>query len=70
MGLDTKSDLSLWKDTALVELNRAVLFSFKNAGITIVDHHTASQSFLSHYKNESSIRGGCPGLFFIIYCYV
>lgn len=29
MGLDTKSNASLWKDRALLELNTAVLFSFK-----------------------------------------
>jgi len=29
MGLDTKSNASLWKDFAMVELNYAVLYSYQ-----------------------------------------
>jgi len=29
MGLDTKTNISLWKDKALIELNYAVLYSFQ-----------------------------------------
>jgi nitric oxide synthase oxygenase domain/subunit len=29
MGLDTKSNSSLWKDKALIELNHAVLYTFQ-----------------------------------------
>ena len=29
MGLDTKTNQSLWKDKALIELNYAVLYSFQ-----------------------------------------
>ena len=50
--LDTRYDRTLWKDLALVELNRAVLYSFALAGVTIVDHHTASRQFVQHEKNE------------------
>lgn len=60
MGLDTSSDSSLWKDRVLVETNTAVLHSFVKRGVTIVDHHTASQSFLTHMAKESKVRGGCP----------
>ncbi|MER5928644.1 nitric oxide synthase oxygenase [Streptomyces sp. NPDC002054] len=52
MGLDTSSDRSLWKDRALVELNRAVLHSFDRAGVTIADHHTESRRFLTHLERE------------------
>jgi nitric-oxide synthase len=52
MGLDTRSDRSLWRDRALVELNIAVLSSFANHGISIVDHHTASRQFLLHEVRE------------------
>ncbi|MBD7946350.1 nitric oxide synthase oxygenase [Psychrobacillus sp. Sa2BUA9] len=45
MGLNTKSNASLWKDRALVELNAAVLYSFKEDGVSIVDHHTAAHQF-------------------------
>lgn len=60
MGLDVGSESSLWKDKVLVEANIAVLHSFARAGVTIVDHHTASQSFITHMANETKIRGGCP----------
>ena|SRR5436305_4094653 len=54
MGLKTKSDRTLWKDLALVELNRAVLSSFAKHGIVIVDHHTVSKQFLLHEQREQS----------------
>ncbi len=43
--LDTTKQASLWRDRALVELNIAVLHSFKKDGVSIVDHHTAAQQF-------------------------
>lgn len=52
MGLDTRTDRSLWKDRALVELNVAVISSFANYGVTVVDHHTASRQFLLHEARE------------------
>ncbi|MFC7441069.1 nitric oxide synthase oxygenase [Laceyella putida] len=52
LGLDTRSNSTLWKDRALVELNVAVLDSFKLHGVTIVDHHTAAQQFKVFEKNE------------------
>lgn len=52
MGLNTKSNASLWKDRALVELNAAVLFSYKEDGVSIVDHHTAAQQFKRFEANE------------------
>ncbi len=52
MGLDMKHASLLWKDQALVQLNKAVLQSFKQAGITIVDHHTAAAQFMQFEKKE------------------
>ncbi|GGA24676.1 nitric oxide synthase oxygenase [Psychrobacillus lasiicapitis] len=52
MGLNTKSNSSLWKDRALVELNAAVLYSYKEDGVSIVDHHTAAQQFKRFEANE------------------
>ncbi|MEY8040743.1 nitric oxide synthase oxygenase [Saccharopolyspora cebuensis] len=40
LGLDTRSERSLWRDRAIVEINRAVLFSFDSARVTVTDHHT------------------------------
>lgn len=52
LGLDTGSVRSLWKDRALVELNRAVLHSFDRAGVTLADHHTEAERFLHHLDQE------------------
>ncbi len=52
MNLETKTLATLWKDRALVELNVAVLHSFKTAGVSIVDHHTAAQQFKLFEQNE------------------
>ncbi|MGH3715129.1 MAG: nitric oxide synthase oxygenase [Micromonosporaceae bacterium] len=45
-------DRTLWRDRALVELNIAVLHSYDQAGVTIADHHTESQRFLTHLEQE------------------
>ena len=47
LGLDVEDERSLWKDRSLVELNRAVLWSFDRDGVTISDHHTESRRFLT-----------------------
>ncbi|MEC0184372.1 nitric oxide synthase oxygenase [Paenibacillus peoriae] len=53
MGLDTTSETTLWRDRALVELNIAVLHSFKKAGVSIVDHHTAAAQFRLFEEREA-----------------
>lgn len=50
--LNQQSASSLWKDRALVELNLAVLHSFKTAGVSIVDHHTAAVQFKQFEQQE------------------
>lgn len=60
LDLDTSSDRTLWRDTALVELNRAVLHSFERAGVTISDHHTESERFLKHLAKEEKAGRTCP----------
>ena len=60
MALDTRSNTTLWKDLALAEVTYSVLESFQKAGVTIVDHHTAAESFMKHLENEQRLRGGCP----------
>ncbi|MFB9761216.1 nitric oxide synthase oxygenase [Ectobacillus funiculus] len=52
MELDMKTNTSLWKDRALLELNTAVLYSFKEDGVSIVDHHTAAQQFKKFEEKE------------------
>jgi len=58
MGLDTSRESTLWRDQALIELNRAVLWSFEKAGVKITDHHTESARFVTHLRNEE--RAGRP----------
>nr|WP_106782256.1 nitric oxide synthase oxygenase [Lysinibacillus timonensis] len=50
--LNTNTNSSLWKDRALVELNIAVLHSFREDGVSIVDHHTAAQQFKVFQQQE------------------
>ncbi|MFS0727959.1 nitric oxide synthase oxygenase [Paenibacillus sp. 1P07SE] len=52
MGLSTESNVTLWKDKALVELNVAVMHSYKSAGVSIVDHHTAAEQFVRFEQQE------------------
>lgn len=44
----------LWQDRASYELNRAVLHSYKLAGVTMVDHHTASSQFMLFHQQEQA----------------
>ncbi|XP_010400579.1 nitric oxide synthase, inducible isoform X2 [Corvus cornix cornix] len=60
MGLETNKLSSLWKDRAVVEINVAVLHSFQKQNVTIMDHHSASESFLKYMQSEYRARGGCP----------
>ena len=61
MGLDTSTNTSFWKDRALIEINAAVLHSFREDGVSIVDHHTASEQFMRHLDNEKACGRKVPG---------
>ncbi|WP_227396923.1 nitric oxide synthase oxygenase [Jeotgalibacillus aurantiacus] len=52
-GLSTVYQSSMWKDRAIIELCTAVMYSFKKAGVSIVDHHTASQQFARFEEREN-----------------
>ena len=52
MGLDCSDHISLWKDLALVEINVAVLHSYKLHGVRMLDHHTLSDSFMQFVDEE------------------
>lgn len=60
LGLDTSSEQTLWRDEAWLALNRAVLWSFQERRISMVDHHTASQQFLAHDLREKRLGRECP----------
>jgi len=52
MGLDCSSEKTLWKDRAMVEINRAVLHTFEKRGIRIVNHHDATEQFVQFERSE------------------
>ncbi len=54
MKLDTKQPRSLWKEKALLVLQEAVLYSYQEKGVTLVDHHTASEQFLEFCRIEEN----------------
>jgi nitric-oxide synthase, bacterial len=58
LGVDVTCNRSLWKDRALIELNDAVLWSFAEAGVAMVDHHTVTKQFLLH-ENREKEAGRC-----------
>ncbi|MFC3860035.1 nitric oxide synthase oxygenase [Deinococcus antarcticus] len=53
LGLDTRHERTLWRDRALLELNVAVLHSFRQAGVKIVDHHSAARQFQRFQVREA-----------------
>ena len=54
MGLLNDSSETLWKDRALVELNEAVLHSYSQDSVRIVDHHRASSEFMRFVAKEQA----------------
>lgn len=53
LGLDTSRERTLWRDRALVELNRAVLHSFDAAGVRIDDHHSLAAQHVAWEEREA-----------------
>lgn len=60
LQLDTSSPRTLWRDRALVEMVRAVQHSFDEAGVTMADHHSESERFLTHVERERTAGRRCP----------
>lgn len=60
LGLDTSSERTLWRDRAFLELNVAILHSFQEARVTLIDHQTASRQFLMHDLREKRSGRECP----------
>lgn len=52
LGLTIHDDRTLWKDRALVEINRAVISSFDAAGVKIADHHSEAERFMAFVEKE------------------
>jgi len=60
-GWDRSDERSMWRDRAMVELNRAVLHSFDEAGVRMGDHHALGSSFAAfcaaEEKKERTVTG-------------
>ena len=61
MGLNCTDRSKLWKDRALIEVNTAVLHSYREAGVTMVDHHTASEQFMQFFRKEEAAGRSVAG---------
>jgi nitric-oxide synthase len=60
LELDTSSPRTMWRDRALLELVRAVQYSFDASGVKMADHHSESERFLAHVANEDKAGRVCP----------
>ncbi|MCT7956365.1 nitric oxide synthase oxygenase [Laspinema palackyanum] len=60
LKLDTSSEQTLWRDRVALELNTAILYSFQQAKVTMVDHQTASRQFMTHDLREKKAGRECP----------
>jgi nitric-oxide synthase len=54
MGIDMSHDEAHWKDRAIVELNLAVQYSFRKAGVRMLDHHTICDYFMKFHGDETA----------------
>ncbi|HEY8372072.1 MAG TPA: nitric oxide synthase oxygenase [Pseudonocardiaceae bacterium] len=60
LGLDVSSERTLWRDRALLELNRAVLHSFDAGGVVLSDHHTEAQRLYARFRERSRRPHSAP----------
>jgi nitric-oxide synthase len=52
LGIFSRRESTLWRDRALVELNRAVLHSYQAAGVRMAAHHTVAQAQVRFEEEE------------------
>ena len=60
-GYDQEKERSLWRDRAIIELNRAVLYSFDRDQTKIGDHHALSRQFEKFCKSEDETNRPVTG---------
>ena len=60
LGCNTQTTRTLWMDQALVVLNQAIMYSFQQQGVTIVDHHRASTQFVAFLQKEQKCGREVP----------
>ena len=54
LGLDCSDSSTMWKDRAMVELNVAVMHSFKKHRVRMLDHHKMSDYFHRFEQQEKA----------------
>lgn len=52
--IDPNGSDPLWRDRALNELNTAVIHSYRQAGVTLIDHHKAAHDFMLFRADEAA----------------
>ena len=62
LGIFSNRESTLWRDRALVELNRAVLHSYQKAGVRMADHHTVTQAHVRFEEEERAAGRPVTGL--------
>ena len=55
-GINRDPEELLWRDQAMLEINKAVLYSFRRAGVRIMDHHALSALFSQFRKAEEESK--------------
>lgn len=60
LDLDTRADRSLWRDEAQLVLNQAIIHSYGEAGVTLVNHHAASRQYMVHDQREKKAGRDVP----------
>lgn len=61
LGIETRKNRDLWQDRALLELNYAVLSSYRREKVQMVDHHTAAKQFSQFELNEANSNRDVTG---------
>lgn len=62
LGIERTGDgPALWQDEALTELNRAVLHSFAQAGVRMIDHHEVSAQYMAFMQLEQRAGRAASG---------
>lgn len=61
IGFPTDKTDIFWKDKTLIVLNEAVYYSFKKNGVTLTDHHSASEQFIKFMRNEEKANRKVTG---------
>lgn len=60
LGIDSSSNTTMWQDKVRLIANEAVLWSFNQSAVTIVDHFSQAEQFMTFFRDEMKTRGGCP----------